>query len=244
MSEAFSFAIEDWAAWAPGIENRAAWKDWAVQGKDIPSSEGNPDVSDLPAGLRRRLSRLGKMTLRVALDLGEIDDPRIVFSSRNGNVTEMLKLLQAIGMDEPVSPTGFGMAVHNSLAGMLSIVTKNTAAQTAIAAGDESLCMGLLEALMLLHEDPSAPILLLHCDAPLPDFYQPFQDMDVPVCALALLLSAPKADEDTLSFEFSGQPSKAGKGDPLKGFLRFLATMEPEWSWTGAQGNWQCERHA
>ncbi|PHQ69446.1 MAG: 3-oxoacyl-ACP synthase [Sneathiella sp.] len=244
MDDGVSFSLESWAAWAPGLSDSVSWQQWAETERDIPAHEELPDVSDLPAGLRRRLSRLGKMTLRVALDAGQAERARIVFSSRNGNVTEMLKLLQTLAAGDPISPTGFGMAVHNSLAGMLSIVTKNTQSQTAIAAGNESLCMGMMEALSLLREDPNEPVLLIHCDENLPDFYQPFQDTDVPVCALAMVLSVPNAARKSLSFRFSGHSTKVGAGDPLKSFLRFLATSSSEWSWTGSQGNWQCERHA
>jgi hypothetical protein len=203
-----------------------------------------PDVRDLPAGLRRRLSRLGKVALRAAMDIEVEEIPRVVFSSRNGNVTEMLSLLKSLAVEEPVSPTGFGMSVHNSLAGMLSIVKKNREAQTAIAAGGESLCLGLIEAITCLNEDPTAPVLLLHADETLPDFYAPYQDKNVPVCALALLIKVAKEGEDAYSFGFSGTETRRAQGDPVESFIRFLLRGETDWNWSGAQGNWWCRRHA
>ena len=156
----------------------------------------------------------------------------------------MLSLLQSLAVGDPVSPTGFGMSVHNSLAGMLSIVSKNPSAQTAIAAGGESFCLGLLEVLTWLKEDPSSPVLLLHADETLPDFYAPFQDPEVPLCALALLIDPAGEGEETFSFGFSGTETRDLFGDPLKSFIRFLLNGEPVWNWSGAEGDWWCRRDA
>jgi hypothetical protein len=243
MGNAVSFSIDTWAAWAPGLEDAEAWKRWASDSDGLPKADLKPDVSDLPAGLRRRLSRLGKMALRVALDCGQADTARIVFSSRNGNVTQMLKLLQSISVNDPVSPTGFGMSVHNSLVGMLSIITKNTSAQTAVAAGPESFCMGLMEALTLLHEDPDHPVLLIHCDEPLPDFYNSLDD-EVPICALAVVLKSETEQEETMKISFAGHATDMVESDPVESFLRFLITSGRRWDWRGGQGVWQCERYA
>lgn len=244
METGVSFSVQRWSAWAPSLDSPDAWQRWAEGGALLPNEDGLPDVRDLPAGLRRRLSRLGKIALRVAMDIGTDEKPRVVFSSRNGNVTQMLQLLESLAVDEPISPTGFGMSVHNSLAGMLSIMTKNREAQTAIAAGGESLCLGLIEATAWLREDPSAPVLLLHADETLPEFYSPFRDPDVPVCALALLLAPAGEGTDGYRFGFSGTPTRAAAGDPLQSFIRFLLRGEIDWNWSGAQGNWWCQRHA
>lgn len=239
-----SFSLRRWSAWAPELESPEAWQAWAQREDDIPATDAVPDVRDLPAGLRRRLSRLGKIALRVAMDIGADDGPRVVFSSRNGNVTQMLQLLESMAVDEPVSPTGFGMSVHNSLAGMLSIITKNRESQTAIAAGGESFCLGLIEAMTWLREDPSVPVLLLHADETLPEFYAPFRDTEVPVCALALLLAPATEAADNFRFGFSGVPTRMASGDPLKSFIRFLLRGDSSWNWSGAQGNWWCRRDA
>ncbi|MEX1036429.1 MAG: beta-ketoacyl synthase chain length factor [Sneathiella sp.] len=245
MEAGVSFAVQRWVAWAPELNSPAAWQDWARGDADIPDTDDAPDVRDLPAGLRRRLSRIGKIALRVAMDVGTQENPRVVFSSRNGNVTQMLSLLQSLSVEEPVSPTGFGMSVHNSLAGMLSIVSRNRESHTAIAAGGESLCLGVIEALTWLREDPSTPVLLLHCDEKLPDFYAPFQEAATPVCALALLLSsADEADDGAFSFGFDGTATRARPGDPLESFIRFLLREETVWSWSGVEGDWWCRRHA
>ncbi len=244
METGISFAVQQWSAWAPSLDSPEAWRLWAEGDTGLPVEEAAPDVRDLPAGLRRRLSRLGKIALRVAIDVEAEETPRVVFSSRNGNVTEMLSLLKSLAVEEPISPTGFGMSVHNSLAGMLSIVSKNRQSQTAIAAGGESLCLGLIEAMTCLKEDPSSPVLLLHADETLPDFYSPFQDADVPVCALALLMSAAEDGEAAFSLGFSGAETRSAPGDPLKSFIRFLLRGEDDWNWSGAEGNWWCHRYA
>jgi hypothetical protein len=244
MEAGIPFAVQRWSAWAPSLDSPEAWRLWADDDVGLPVEEATPDVRDLPAGLRRRLSRLGKVALRVAMDVEVEEAPRVVFSSRNGNVTQMLSLLKSLAVEEPISPTGFGMSVHNSLAGMLSIVSKNRAAQTAIAAGEESLCLGLIEALTCLKEDPTSPVLLLHADETLPDFYSPFQDADVPVCALALLISKAKDGGEVYSLGFSGTETRPAPGDPLTSFIRFLLRGETDWNWSGPEGDWSCRRHA
>lgn len=240
----FSFTVRNWSAWAPGLDGPAAWEAWAEGEADTPKADGAPDVRDLPAGLRRRLPRLGKMALRVAMDINPDFSPRVIFSSRNGNVTQMLGLLESLARDEPLSPTAFGMSVHNSLAGMLSIISRNRESHTAIAAGAESFCFGLLEAVTSLQEDPSAPVLLLHADEPLPEFYAPFGDPETPPAALALLLAPFEAGESAFRLGFAGHETEARSGDPLAGFLRFLLRGEARWDWSGAQGEWWCRRHA
>lgn len=237
------FSIESWSAWAPGLNSPEAWKKWSDDNLDLPGDKSVPDVRDLPASLRRRLSALGKLALRVALDTENAESARIVFSSRYGNVSQMLQLLQTMSVNDPVSPTGFGMSVHNSLTGMLSIVTKNMQSQTAIAAGPESLCMGLLEAMALLNDSPEEPVLLIHCDDELPEFYAPFQDSSVSQCAVALLIVTPERSKGQVSLSFSGAPTLAVQDDPLSSFLRFIIRDEKSWSWSGAQGVWQCHKH-
>jgi Beta-ketoacyl synthase, N-terminal domain len=243
MREQLGFSINSWSAWAPGLDNPEAWKEWTRSTIDLPTNKSVPDVKDLPAGLRRRLSTLGKMALRVALDTENVAHPRIVFSSRYGNVSQTLQLLQSMAVDEPISPTGFGMSVHNSLIGMLSIVAKNTESQSAVAAGVESFCLGLLEALALLNDNPEEPVLLIHCDDELPEFYASFQDKSVSQCALALLIHAPEKSREYLTLSFSGAPTAPAQGDPLASFLRFIIREDTSWSWSGRQGRWQCQRH-
>ncbi|MEH6545380.1 MAG: beta-ketoacyl synthase chain length factor [Sneathiella sp.] len=243
MQSDLGFSIDNWSAWAPGLESREAWQKWFDEEQDLPVTEGAPDVRDLPAGLRRRLSLLGKMSLRVALDAGQADTARIVFSSRYGNVSQMLQLLQTMAASEPISPTRFGMSVHNSLVGMLSIVTKNVQSQTAIAAGSESFCMGLMEALGFLAENPDEPVMLIHCDDVLPVFYAPFQDPSVRRCALALVITSQDTNKNHLTMSFDGKPTNAMQEDPLVSFLKFMISGQKDWSWTGAQGEWLCHNH-
>lgn len=243
MPHHLDFSIDSWSAWAPGLESAEAWQDWFEEGRELPEREGVPDVRDLPAGMRRRLSLLGKMSLRVALDAGHADAARIVFSSRYGNISQMLELLKTMAANEPVSPTGFGMSVHNSLVGMLSIVTKNTQSQTAISAGTESFCMGLVEALGLLAENPNEPVMLIHCDDILPAFYRPFQDHSVHQCALALVLTSRNSEKNYLTLDFVGEQTETGREDPMASFLKFIIGSQKKWSWAGAQGKWSCQYH-
>lgn len=244
MASGIEFSLGRWSAWAPELESRAAWRAWAFETQDIPpSGRALPDVKDLPAGLRRRLSPLGKLALRVAMDVAAEPSLPVVFSSRSGNITQTLGLLKSLAGEEPVSPTGFGMSVHNALAGTLSIITGNREPHTAIAAGRDSLCLGLMEATAMLAEGANA-VLLLHCDEPIPKFYAPFGDTTIPFAALALVLLPAGEGEGEYSLGFSGRETTEGAGDPLPGFMRFLAGRRESWQFEGAEGQWRCDRHA
>ena len=71
----------------------------------------------MPAMMRRRLNRVGRMACHVAYgsDNGQTADA-IVFASRYGDTDKTLSLLGDLVKGEPLSPTGFGMSVHNAIA--------------------------------------------------------------------------------------------------------------------------------
>jgi hypothetical protein len=242
-----SFTVSSWFAWAPGLD---APDDWERQGSNPIAADLStvPNVKDLPMMMRRRLSRLGRMAMRVAHDAGQRGgEGRLVFSSRYGEVALTVDLLIGLAKKEKLSPTAFSLSVHNALAGLLSIYRKNRLPHTAIAAGEESFCAGLMEAAAMLLEDSTTPVLLVHYDEPLPEFYRPYVDDSVPSLALALVLeAAPPQNEAHLDFGFCTRELCIVRDDtdPALGFIRFLAKNEKEWSWSDADRNWWCRRNA
>ena len=70
----------------------------------------------------------------------------VVFASRWGEIGTTVKLMQQMHGEGEMSPAGFSNSVHNAAPGHLSLLTKNRAPYTAIAAGPDSYEMGLLEA--------------------------------------------------------------------------------------------------
>jgi hypothetical protein len=180
------FSIDQWRAWAPGLESAADWNAWLAAQPAASPGGALPSVSFLPAMQRRRLSALGRMLFHVAWPLAEGQPPMpLVFVSRHGETPRTLAVLQALATDEPLSPTQFSLSVHNAIIGQWSILRGDTSEMTALAGDGDGLEHGLLEALSLLDEGAPSVLLVVAEEAP-PQLYRPFID-DVP-CAYALAL--------------------------------------------------------
>ena len=133
------------------------WKSWDATrqtGKD----EG------IPALLRRRVTPIGQHALSAAWELPETKDARLILSSRHGEFSRTLSLLESVANKDEVSPADFTLSVHHALIGLLSIVQENRKGHIAVAAGSESFCFGLMEAVACLHENPSEQVVLIYFD--------------------------------------------------------------------------------
>ena len=195
------FNIASWYAWAPEIDSKEAWHRWARGLMDIGSS-GTPNVDFLQPMLRRRLSRLSKMSLAVAHGcLGKaFNDPmRSVFASRYGELHTTVALLNKIVKGEVISPTQFSLSVHNTASGLFSLAANNPLASTALSGGKDTFCYAVLEAAGILHHYPELSVLVVMADEPLPDVYAEFSDEDEVSYGLALLLTK-KSIGQTVNF--------------------------------------------
>lgn len=180
------FSIDQWRAWAPGLESVADWNAWLAKPASPLFSTDLPSVSFLPAMQRRRLSALGRMLFHVAWPLAEGQPPMpLVFVSRHGETPRTLAILQALAADEPLSPTQFSLSVHNAIIGQWSILRGDSSEMTSLAGEGDGLEHGLLEALSLLNEGASS-VLLVVAEEAQPELYAPFIT-DVP-CGYALAL--------------------------------------------------------
>jgi Beta-ketoacyl synthase, N-terminal domain len=185
-----SFSIASHAAWAPGVETEEAWRAWANVNHLITGDNGAP-VNAMPPMLRRRAGFLGKMALEVAYQcLGQRLDVPTVFTSRHGDATRSVDLLLDLSKGMPLSPTSFGLSVHNATGGLFSIARADHASAMAVAAGKSSVEHAVIEACGLLAEGEPA-VLLVAYDCPLPTPYCLFQDCDEQPFAWAWLLEPP-----------------------------------------------------
>ncbi len=184
------FEIEQWRAWAPGLEDAGAWRAWSQAPCRPASDDAQPDVGFLPAMQRRRLSRLARMAFAVATPLADGQPPMpLVYCSRHGDTARGLALFEALAREEPLSPTHFSLSVHNAIIGLWSIQRGDTSEMTALAAEGDGLEHALLEAAGLLAEGAPQVLLVIAEDSP-PPLYRPWID-DVPFpYALALRLAA------------------------------------------------------
>ena len=180
------FRIEQWRAWAPGLDSNDAWQAWATHPVVVPDGDAQPSCDFLPAMQRRRLSRLARMTLHVAWPLcGEDEQLPLVFASRHGETPRTFALLSEVADGQPLSPTQFGLSVHNAIAGQWSILRGQRGESIAIAGEADTFEHAMVEAAALLGEGAPAVLVVIAEERP-PAAYDDWID-DVPFSyALAL----------------------------------------------------------
>lgn len=118
-----------------------------------------PPMAALPKTMPRRMSRLSRAVLscvsRVAAAVGEqVLQYPVVYASRYGEIARTLALFAEYEQYGGMSPAGFSVSVHNAPASLLGLVTGNCQSSTTLAAGEESLRMGVLEAALRCVDSP------------------------------------------------------------------------------------------
>ena len=161
---------------------------------------------------------------------------RLVFASQHGELGYTVSLLRALAAEEPLSPATFSLSVHNSAAGLFSILRADRSESTALAAGDETLGHALLEGFCQLDADPGRPVLVVYADGPLPEEYRTFAEGPQESRALALLLSSEATRTATLEVGAAGAAPRSSRAQ-AEAFLAFLAEGRPG-TWTGEQRTW------
>ncbi|GIX34863.1 MAG: hypothetical protein KatS3mg126_0642 [Lysobacteraceae bacterium] len=178
-------SLEALAAWAPGLESPDQWRAWA-RDPWLPVMGDAPRANGLPAMLRRRLEPVGRAALQVAANvLPAITPDALVFVSRRGEPGRTYRLLEQLVRGEAVSPSGFGLSVHNAVAAQLSIWQGYRRGFTAIAAGPEGVEHGFLELASRLAGREGAVGLLVVFEDAVPEEYGPYLDEPDPRFAWA-----------------------------------------------------------
>jgi len=234
-----SFSIVRHAAWAPSLATPEAWLDWS-RAPFLPGTEGEPGVKAMPPMLRRRAAQLGKMALEVAYEcLGDASGVPIVYCSRHGEVGRSVELLDAMARGEALSPTAFGMSVHNANPGLFTIARKEQANHIALAAGPSSLEHAVIEACGLL-ADGAPQVLLVMADTALPQLYSHFEDCEEQAFAFAWLLQ-PGA-QLSLGWQAGADAPRESMPGALQ-VLRFFLSDEQQLVRLADQRQWQWQRH-
>ena len=154
----------------------AARKDGPRRGRELARAEWResdespkPDVSFVPAMERRRLTLLERAALSVAWKVYPKGERiPVVFASRWGEIGTTLKLMRQMHDEGEMSPAGFSNSVHNAAPGHLSLLTGSKAPYTAVAAGEKTYEMGLLEA-----STYPGKVLFVYAEESTPEFYRP-----------------------------------------------------------------------
>jgi hypothetical protein len=233
--------VRRWSAWAPGLEDGAAWQAWATAPVPL-STEGHPKAEFLPAMLRRRCTPLSRLVLTAAFGALAEDEPsavRTVFATRHGSINESIELLHQVVKQERLSPTRFSHTVHNAQAGLFCIAAGNRQASSSLAARADTFACGWLEALTFLERDPGTPVLLVTSDVALDPTFAPLVDEPPGAYGLGVLLER-DGEGPGLDFDVAGRSEPGARPWPdAAEFLRFLLSEEPRlelgrFGWTRA----------
>jgi len=245
-TESPRFSIDQWAAWAPGLNTEADWRQWFDCMHPL-DHESQPALAQMPALLRRRAKRLGRVALQVTYQIASsLDTGPLIFASRYGEMSRSVDLLRQLAQNDSLSPTDFSMAVHNAIGALYSIASQHAGQYSAIAAGDETLEAAFTEALSLLTEQqPHATV--IYYDEELPPPFSVFEAQPTFARASAYrlsLTSGPGYTLESLAPEVE-QAREHVKGLPADlAFLRFMLSDEHNHDHRCGTRLWQWARHA
>lgn len=235
----FAFNIDNCVAWAAGLTTSEQWQQFAQTGLCPEAELELPPLKNIPAMKRRRLSPFAKLALHCGMEAaGEYQEYiDTVFSSRHGDLHRTAALIQNVADKEQMSPTQFGLSVHNAAAGLFSIYTGNKAPISAIAAGESSFMAGLVDSLAKMKANQLDRILYVYTDLIVPDIYLPYvSDKEQSVSIALLLTPEPSAFSLELSAEEAGLNQELI--EPLS-FMQFYCQNQGQWhtrlngqSWT------------
>ena len=217
-----AFTINDWSAWAPGINEKEAWKSWFQEKTELTESD-TPKIPFIPAMQRRRCNLLSKMALKVAYDVcdeSELSQLNAVFASRFGEMQTTISLIESILNKEAVSPFGFSHSVHNTPASQFSIGFKNKENIVSLSGGKDTFVASLLEALGLANRSDKDKVLLVNADEPLPGVFEPYSQFPEFPYAGSLKLNLDTTGGEVLELEH--KESEVENGVPRVDFLRFI----------------------
>lgn len=107
-----------------------------------------------PKPVPRRMSRLSNAALCCVAQLVQkcgdyILQLPLVYASRHGELERTHALFDELKTYGEMSPAGFSLSVHNATASLLGLTSGSTNNSTTLAAGPDSLAMGIMEATML-----------------------------------------------------------------------------------------------
>ena len=242
------FRIDLLRAWAPGLDTDEAWQAWSRQPVVVPDHNEQPSCDFLPPMQRRRLSRLARMTMHVAWPLcDEGEQLPFVFASRHGETTRTFALLGEVADGQPLSPTQFGLSVHNAIAGQWSILRGQHGESVAIAGEADTFEHAMVEAAALLGDGAKAVLVVIAEERP-PAAYDGWID-DVPFSyAVALKVGgidaaegAPAGNRWQLRLAPNAGPSASGAWPHGIDFVRALHTGQRtlEHAWKTRRWIWQ-----
>ena len=164
----------------------------------VPSEEQpTPNVAFVPMLTRRRLSLLSKMVVYVNEAVSKDMPPcKVTFASQYGEISQQLKISEALIQTGNVSPAHFSLSVFNASIANATILQKNTAGYSAVFSGKDAFRHGLADCIAALESGSEKERLFIFADEKIPETYAPVAGVPYPnaYCALALRLSVEKTE--------------------------------------------------
>lgn len=198
---------------------------------------------------RRRIERLGRMAIQVACwcDAQAADaSAPMVFASRHGDVARSVALLKALAAGEALSPTSFGLSVHNAVAAFHSIATGGRGNYLAIAGGRGTAEAACVEAAALL-ADGADEVRVVCYEAPLPAEYAGFVDEAEAPFAWCWRIAPAARDGIRVELDWNDGIAADAAAVALPHALdvhRFLLSDAAELRFDDGDRRWRWRRHA
>jgi hypothetical protein len=230
--------ILSWSFWSPETRQPQEWR--AAPGHAaslVPSAV--PDQA-IPATHRRRMSALAKMAVQVALEATvDVHADYLVFCSQHGELPRTRELLATIVNGGELSPMSFSQSVHNTSAGLYTIIKQSQVPTTSLAAGASTFAYGWIEAETYLRAHPTRRVLLVSYDEVLPSEYRAYSREEQRSYALALLLAT--AGNGGIAIELT--PARAEERLPMAPlFAAWALSREPRLEMTAGEQGWAWRR--
>ena len=227
--------IKNWKAISGSISENQQWSEYFSQPSAFDEVKNSfPELSLLPAMQRRRLSPFAKLALAPALALDPDHKLPTIFSSQHGDLMKTSALLDDIVNQQDLSPTKFSLSVHNAASGLYGIYTKNRQATTAIAAGNDTLHMAIVEAYGQLQSGEHDEIIVIYTENTTPAEYDEFIDPVTPI-SLALHLTVNSGEKFCLDYDLTDTTENSNQALELVRYLLSKnadSVIDKRWFWT------------
>jgi hypothetical protein len=165
----------DWFALAPGLPDKEAWAGWTGQfAHDRTEKYILPPTPHIPMMQARRMGHACRLACEVALRLLEQTQNTIdaaIFISQHGELQRSAKIIESIISAQDVSPTDFSMSVHNTAAGLTTILSKQTLEVSSLSACTDSFQQGFYE-VQAFFAQSAKKVMVVDFDDCIPEQYQ------------------------------------------------------------------------
>lgn len=232
------FNIRAWQAASDRLADGAQWQAWAAGALDAGGlPEQRVELPFLPPMQRRRLGLSARLLFRAAHGLVDAACP-LVLVSHDGEINRSFDLWRDLLSEQgAVSPTSFGLSVHNALAGQWSMLRGDMSENTALAAAEGAWETAVSEAAAIL-ADGAERVLVAAVDEPLREAAQPA--VRAPFAyAVAALLEA--GGDWSLRHEAAADVPAAGYWGALD-WVRQTLSGSCDWSVAYRGGGWRWTR--